>query len=108
MGNSSCVSTNTSDNTGWTESSHDEPIPQTAWVQPRRHDVLTPCGSFDDVLSATRLNSDPILAALLTEVASGDQLAGRVVLQSLIDGWYGWRSGIHVPALMITSHGCGV
>ena len=49
-----------------------------------RHDVLTPCGSFDDVLSAARLNSDPILAALLTEVASGDQLAGRVVLQSLI------------------------
>ena len=49
-----------------------------------RHDVLAPCGSFDDVLSAARLNSDPILAALLTEVASGDQLAGRVVLQSLI------------------------
>jgi hypothetical protein len=49
-----------------------------------RHDVLAPCGSFDDVLQAARLNSDPILAALLTEVASGDQLAGRVVLQSLI------------------------
>ena len=28
--------------------------------------------------------SDPVLAALLTEVSLGDQLAGRVVLQALI------------------------
>ena len=107
MGNSCCVSTNTLDNTRWAKSSHDEPIPQAAWVQPRRgarsrvvrarpkasgtvsrwadrHDVLAPCGSFDDVLSAARLDSDPILAALLTEVSIGDQLAGRVVLQALI------------------------
>ena len=45
---------------------------------------LRPCRSLDDVLSAARLNSDPVLAALLTEVSIGDQLAGRVVLQALI------------------------
>jgi DNA-directed RNA polymerase specialized sigma24 family protein len=49
-----------------------------------RHDVLAPYRSFDDVLSAAKLNSDPVLAALLTEVSIGDQLASRVVLQALI------------------------
>jgi hypothetical protein len=49
-----------------------------------RHEALTRCSSLDDVLSAARLNSDPVLAALLTEVSVGDQLAGRVVLQALI------------------------
>ncbi len=49
-----------------------------------RHDVLTPCRSLDDVVSVARVNSDPVLAALLTEVSVGDQLAGRVVLQALI------------------------
>jgi hypothetical protein len=49
-----------------------------------QHDALAPCRTLDDVLSAARLNSDPVLAALLAEVFVGDQLAGRVVLQSLI------------------------
>jgi DNA-directed RNA polymerase specialized sigma24 family protein len=49
-----------------------------------QHDVLASCRSFDDLLSAARLCSDPVLAALLTEVSMGDQLAGRVVLQALI------------------------
>jgi DNA-directed RNA polymerase specialized sigma24 family protein len=49
-----------------------------------RHEVLAPYSSLDDVLSGTRLNSDSVLAALLTEFSAGDQLAGRVVLQALI------------------------
>ena len=49
-----------------------------------RHDVLASCRTLDDVLSVAKLNSDPVLAALLTEVSIGDQLAGRVVLQALI------------------------
>lgn len=49
-----------------------------------QHDALAPCRTLDDVLSAARLNSDPVLAALLAEVSIGDQVAGRVVLQALI------------------------
>jgi hypothetical protein len=49
-----------------------------------RHEVLTACRSLDDVLSVARLNSDPVLAALLTEASVGDRLAGRVALQALI------------------------
>jgi hypothetical protein len=49
-----------------------------------RHDALAWCRSLDDVLSLARLNSDPVLGALLTELSSGDQLAARVVLQALI------------------------
>jgi hypothetical protein len=49
-----------------------------------RYEVLAPCRSLDDVLSVAKLDSDPVLAVLLTEVAIGDQLAGRVVLQALI------------------------
>jgi hypothetical protein len=66
----------------WRELGRMHPGAVSRWAD--RHEVLAPCRSFDDVLSAARLNSDPILAALLTEVANGDQLAGRVVLQSLI------------------------
>jgi DNA-directed RNA polymerase specialized sigma24 family protein len=66
----------------WCELGRRHPGTVSRWAD--RHDVLAPCGSFDDVLSAARLNSDPILAALLTEVSRGDQLAGRVVLQALI------------------------
>ena len=40
-----------------------------------RHDALASC-QLDDVLSAARLNSDPVLAALLAEVSIGDQVAG--------------------------------
>ena len=66
----------------WCELDRRHPGAVRRWAD--RHDVLAPCGSFDDVLSAARLDSDPILAALLTEVSIGDQLAGRVVLQALI------------------------
>jgi hypothetical protein len=54
----------------------------TRWAS--RHEVLAVCRSLDDVLSLTNLNSDAVLAALLTEVSTGDQLAGRVVLQALL------------------------
>ena len=52
------------------------------WAE--RHPVLTPCQSLNDVLAVARLNTDPVLAALLTEVSAGDQLAGRVVLQAML------------------------
>jgi hypothetical protein len=45
---------------------------------------LASCRSLDDILSVAKLDSDPVLAALLTEVSGGDQLAARVVLQALI------------------------
>jgi hypothetical protein len=49
-----------------------------------RHDVLAACNSLDDVLSLIKINSDCVLAALLAEVAKGDQIAARVVLQALL------------------------
>jgi hypothetical protein len=52
------------------------------WAE--RHPVLAPCQSLTEVLTVARLNSDPVLAALLTEVLAGDRLAGRVVLQALL------------------------
>ena len=106
MGDTSSVSTNM-DNTRWAKSSlasasgrrrgfsvvealdrewcelvrdHRETVAR--WAD--RHDALASCRSLDDVLSAARLNSDPVLAALLAEVSIGDQVAGRVVLQALI------------------------
>ncbi|HKN45254.1 MAG TPA: hypothetical protein VJW23_15185 [Propionibacteriaceae bacterium] len=52
------------------------------WAE--RYGALASCRTLDDVLSAARLDSDPVLAALLAEASIGDQLAGRVVLQALI------------------------
>lgn len=49
-----------------------------------RHPVLATCQSLTEVLTVARLNSDPVLAALLTELSAGDRLAGRVVLQALL------------------------
>ena len=66
----------------WYELVRDHRATVAAWAD--RHEVLARCGSLDDVLAAARLNSDPVLAALLTEVSIGDQLAGRVVLEALI------------------------
>jgi hypothetical protein len=66
----------------WCELGRRHPGTVSRWAD--RHDVLTACHSFDDVLTAARLNSDPVLAALLTEVSIGDQLAGRVVMQALL------------------------
>jgi hypothetical protein len=49
-----------------------------------RHTVLAPYTSLDDMLSAAKLASDAVLAALLAEVSAGDRFAGRVVLQVLV------------------------
>ena len=54
----------------------------TIWAD--RYDALAACHSLDDVLAVARLNSDPVLGALLTEVSLGDRLSGRVVLQALV------------------------
>ncbi len=66
----------------WCELVRDEDEAVARWGD--RHEALAPYRSLDDVLSGARLNSDAVLAALLTEVSAGDQLAGRVVLQALI------------------------
>ena len=66
----------------WQELDQRHPGTVIRWAS--RHAVLVAHRSFDDVLSVARLYSDPVLAALLTEVSSRDQLAGRVVLQALI------------------------
>lgn len=49
-----------------------------------RHQVLSGCRTLADVLAAVRRDGDAALHALLAEVANADQLAGRVVLQSLL------------------------
>ncbi len=49
-----------------------------------RHQVLTGCRTLADVLAVVQRDADAGLHALLAEVASADQLAGRVVLQSLL------------------------
>jgi hypothetical protein len=66
----------------WYELVRDHLTAAADWAD--RHEALARCRSLDDVLSAARFNSDPVLAALMTEVSVGDQLAGRVVLQALI------------------------
>jgi hypothetical protein len=52
------------------------------WAE--RHQALTPCRCLGDVLLAIRREPDAALSALLTEVLSNDQLAGRVVVQSML------------------------
>jgi hypothetical protein len=50
-----------------------------------RYEVLTTCQTLDDVLSLSKQKSDAVLLALLTEVSRDhDQLAARVVLQTLV------------------------
>lgn len=51
-----------------------------------RHEVFARCRSVDDVLDVVRrpVTADTALHALLAEAAAGEQLAGRVVLQSMI------------------------
>jgi hypothetical protein len=49
-----------------------------------KHLALAPCRCLGDVLLAIRREPDAALGALLTEVLSGDQLAGRVVVQSMM------------------------
>jgi hypothetical protein len=66
----------------WRELDRRHPGTVSRWAD--RHEAVAPYRSFDDVLSAARLYSDPVLGALLTEASHGDQLASRVVLQALI------------------------
>ena len=66
----------------WRELDRRHPGTISRWAG--RHDALAPYRSFDDVLAAARLYSDPVLGALLAEASLGDQLASRVVLQALI------------------------
>ena len=49
-----------------------------------RHQALAPCRCLGDVLLAIRHEPDAAHGALLTEVFSGDQLAGRVIAQSMM------------------------
>jgi DNA-directed RNA polymerase specialized sigma24 family protein len=50
----------------------------------RSHGALADCRSLTDVLVEARVEPDAVLAALLTEVSKGDQLAARVVLQVML------------------------
>jgi hypothetical protein len=97
-GNTFCVSTNRLDNTclseflsmtlvealdrEWCELVRCQQTAVRRWAD--RHDALAWCRSLDDILSLAKVKSDPVLAALLTELFLGDQLAARVVLQALI------------------------
>ncbi|MGD7789261.1 RNA polymerase sigma factor [Propionibacteriaceae bacterium Y1700] len=48
------------------------------------HPVFGVCRTLDDVLEAIRSDADGCLYALLVEVRQGDQLAGRVVVQTML------------------------
>jgi hypothetical protein len=66
----------------WCELSRTHRTAVSRWAD--RHEALAPCRSLDDILTLAKVKSDPVLAALLTELFLGDQLAARVVLQALI------------------------
>ena len=53
-----------------------------AWAE--RHPALSGCGDLGSVLAAVRGRPDDVLGALLAEVASGDTVAGRTVLQAML------------------------
>ena len=69
-------------NRDWDELVHRHRGSMPCWS--RRHGALRGCESLDDLLAAAQGQPDAILGALLTEVSTGDQLAGRVVLQALL------------------------
>src|SRR6186997_2060932 len=58
----------------WRQLVHSCSVAATCWLD--RHDALAPCQSLDDVLWAAKVNPNPVLAALLPEVFTGDRLAG--------------------------------
>lgn len=69
-------------NLEWVELSQD-PEPATAgWAG--RHPVFANCAGLSHILEVVRAEPDGGLAALLAEAATGDELAARVVLQSMI------------------------
>lgn len=68
----------------WTRIDTEQGVAVAAWAH--RHGVLSECRSTNEVLAIVRsgADSDAALQALLAEVAAGEQLAGRVVLQSML------------------------
>lgn len=69
-------------NAEWTLLAPDSRGSVRRWAE--RHQALTPCRCLGDVLLAIRREPDAALSALLTEVLTNDQLAARVVLQSML------------------------
>lgn len=69
-------------NREWSELAADRSTTLGRWAG--AHPALGGCETLAEVLSAVRARPDATLAALLTEVAGGDCLAGRVVLQSML------------------------
>lgn len=49
-----------------------------------RHQPFSGCVGLDDVMTAIRDDPDGALSALLSDTSAGDQLAGRVVLQTML------------------------
>lgn len=66
----------------WRRMERDHAWVVTGWAH--RHVVLASCESLDQVLQAAHDDSDGVLHALLGESGQGDQIAGRVVLQSMV------------------------
>lgn len=50
----------------------------------RRQSALEACEGLGHLLDAVRANPDPVLGALVAECASGEELAGRTVLQAML------------------------
>lgn len=69
-------------NQEWLELTQDTRDVDNGWA--RRHPVFADCRDLNQVLDVVRSDPDTALHAMLTEVATGDQRAGRVVLQAMI------------------------
>jgi DNA-directed RNA polymerase specialized sigma24 family protein len=69
-------------NAEWTRLGDDSDAAVRDWAS--RHPALLSCRTLPDVLAAIRADPDSAFAALLTEAAEGDGLAGRVVLQAML------------------------
>jgi hypothetical protein len=69
-------------NAEWTRLGENSDAAVRGWAS--RHPALLSCRTLPDVLTAIRADPDSAFAALLTEAAGGDALAGRVVLQAML------------------------
>lgn len=69
-------------NQEWVELDRGSRDAENGWA--RRHPVFAGCRDLDEILVCVRRDPDTALHALLTEAATGDQRAGRVVLQAMI------------------------